>query len=309
MGEKTLNWPVSRLVMVRPAAFGYNPENADNTFAQGLSGNFQAMALQEFERLLFQLQQMGLKVLVLEDSSQSPDAVFPNNWCSLHPDGRLIFYPMKALSRRREVQPGLVELLKEEGFAVGRVLDWTGWAEEGLFLEGTGSLVLDPVHHKAYATLSERTAFEAVERFAQAMGYEAVCFHSLLPSADGMATPAYHTNVLMTVGQGFVLWCPEALPLQADRERLAAHFAADGLQAIALSLAQVQAFAGNMLQVTTAVGPCLLMSHTAYSSLLPEQLKQLKALTPIQAFAIPTIEQIGGGSLRCMLLENPLPQA
>lgn len=300
-------WPVSCLMMLRPAAFGFNPENTDNAFAQCLEGDFQEMALKEFERVLFQLQRLGLEVLVLDDCSLSPDAVFLNNWCSLHADGTLLFYPMKSPLRRSEIQRDLPERLAQARFEVRSVVDWSDWSEHGQYLEGTGSLVQDPLHHKVYAALSERTDMEAVQRFAEQFNYEPICFHSLLP-AQPEALPAYHTNVLLAIGQGFVLWCPAALPLEADQECLKRHFEADQLERIELTLDQIAAFAGNMLQVQTESGPCLLMSHTAYQSLRPDQLNQIKAYTAIQAMSIPTIEQIGGGSLRCMLLENALPR-
>ncbi len=301
------SWPVSSLIMLRPQAFGFNPENNDNSFAQDIEGDFQAMALQEFERVLFQLQRLGLEVLVLDDCSLSPDALFLNNWCSLHANGEVIYYPMKSPLRRQELQRDLPQRLAQARFDVRQVLDWSDWAERGKYLEGTGSMVLDPINHKVYAAISERTDLQAVKQFASHFNYEAVCFHSLLPG-EPEAMPAYHTNVLMAIGQGFVLWCPEALPLEADRQRLKEHFQADQMQAIALSLEQIAAFAGNMLQVRTPSGVCLLMSHLAYQSLRPEQVQEIKELTTIQAFSIPTIEQVGGGSLRCMLLENALPR-
>lgn len=300
-------WPVSRLILLRPAAFGFNPENRDNHFAQQLAGDFQERALKEFERVLLQLRELGLDVLVLDDQSHSPDAVFLNNWCSLHADGQMVLYPMKSPLRRGELQRDLPQQLARAGFDVKGLVDWSDWVEQGQFLEGTGSLVLDPLHHKVYAALSERTDIAGVQHFARHFDYEAICFQTLLP-AQNEALPAYHTNVVLAMGLGFVFWCPGALPLAAERDCLKRHFEMDDLERIELTLAQIAAFAGNVLQVQTPSGPCLLMSETACQSLEPEQIQQIEAYTAIQALAIPTIEQIGGGSLRCMLLENALPR-
>lgn len=317
-------WPVSSLIMVRPAQFGFNAENTDNAFAQSPADLAQSsgqdasqdavphrvhtMALQEFHSVCVQLEQLGLELQVFDDLSQSPDAVFPNNWCSLHAEGQLFLYPMKSPLRRSEVRPDFAQELKARGFNIGKIYDWSGRAEKKQFLEGTGSLVLDSLHRVAYMARSERSQIELAKLFCAEMGYELLAFHSLLPPtlASRSAQPAYHTNVLMGIGLGFVLWCPEAMPLLEDRERLQARFARHKQTAIALNLAQIQAFAGNMLQVQPPQGPCLLMSQSAYLSLSAAQIEQLKTFTQLHAFAIPTIEKVGGGSLRCMLLENPL---
>lgn len=302
-------WPVSRLIMIRPAQFGFNAENTDNGFAQNPNHSVHATALQEFDAVCLQLKRLGLDLLVLADQSQSPDAVFPNNWCSLHAEGKLFLYPMKSPLRRSEVRPDFAQELKAQGFRIESSHDWSPCAEQGEFLEGTGSLVLDPLHRVAYLGLSERSHLGLAERFCSEMNYTLLAFHSLLPStsAKGSAQPAYHTNVLMGIGLGFVLWCPDAIPSLKDRARLLAQFGSDGLTPMALSLEQIQAFAGNMLQVQTPTGPCLLMSQSAHQSLATATIQQLKTFTQIAVFSIPTLEKVGGGSIRCMLLENPLP--
>ncbi|MGE3727022.1 MAG: arginine deiminase-related protein [Candidatus Sericytochromatia bacterium] len=299
----------SALLMVRPQLFGYNPENADNTFArQGDHGAHQA-ALAEFDALAEGLRALGLQVCVLRDSSGSPDAIFPNNWFSTHADGRLVYYPMKAPSRRREVRLDLPERLRQWGFEVKQVLDWSGLAEAGLFLEGTGSLVLDQARRLAYAALSERCDASLVTRWAEILGYTAFCFEPCrLPGPDGQHQPVYHTNVLMAQGQGFLVWAPEGFAQAEVAQQLRQKWADSDQFSLELSLSQVQAFAGNLLQVQTPSGPCLLMSQTAKEALLPSQISQLETFTAIKAFAIPTIERVGGGSLRCMLAELFLPK-
>ena len=303
------SWPVTRLILVRPAQFGFNPENTDNGFAHKPVATVQMLALQEFDAVCLQLEHLGLDLWVLADQSQSPDAIFPNNWCSLHADGKVFFYPMKSPLRRSEVRPGFVQELTAQGLQVENSYDWSGWAERDRYLEGTGSMVLDPLHRVAYVGISERSDLHLAKQFCDEMAYELLAFHSQVPStaSRGSVQAAYHTNVLMSIGLGFVIWCPEALPFLEERERLLARFQQDELTPIALSIAQVQAFAGNMLQVQTPQGPCLLMSQSAYESLTPAQIQQLKTFTRLHSFAIPTLEKVGGGSIRCMILENPLP--
>ncbi len=293
------------LMMVRPAHFGYNPENADNTFSQSQApADVLALAQREFDGVVSTLQQLGLKLVVLDDLSQSPDAVFPNNWVSLHPDGTIMFYPMKSPLRRSELRRDLPELLADEGYWSENLIDWSALAEAGHYLEGTGSLVLDHVHKKAYAALSERTHLHLLRRWCGKFGYTPVSFSPLaLPGHDGREHPIYHTNVLITIGKGFALWSPEAVLSDDECEEIQASLDQDQLESIHLSLDQVRAFAGNMLQVQTPSGLCLLMSQTAREALQPQQVARLKRYTALQACAIPTIERIGGGSLRCMLTE------
>ncbi|PKL76467.1 MAG: amidinotransferase [Candidatus Melainabacteria bacterium HGW-Melainabacteria-1] len=294
------------LLMVRPAGFGYNAENADNTFSQTDQRDpqtLQNLALDEFEALINGLDALGLDLLILEDLSDSPDAVFPNNWFSHHPDGSLVLYPLKSPLRRGELRPELPELLEMAGYPVTRVLDFSALAEQGHFLEGTGSLVLDHGRQRAYVALSERSDPAVLKRWAQETGYTPFSFTPInLPGTDGQSHPVYHSNVLLALGAGFALWCPQALPDLAEREQLAQALSQDR-ELIALSLPQVQAFAGNMLQVQTPQGPCLLMSQCARLALLPDQLDRIEHYTALADFAIPTIEAIGGGSLRCMLAE------
>lgn len=293
-------WPVSALLLVRPARFGYNPENADNVF--GRPGEAQG-ARQEFEAVLAGLRALGMRLLVLDDTSASPDAIFPNNWFSTHPDGTLFLYPMKAPSRRTEVRSDLRERLAEAGFETRRIIDLTPLTDEHLFLEGTGSLVLDPLHQRAYAALSERCHPEALQRWASLSGYTPVPYTPIaLKGPDGSSHPIYHTNVLQTIGPDYALWCPEAIKDEAERAQVQSLLSQDR-RLIELSLAQVMAFAGNMLAVTTPSGPCLLMSQSARESLSQAQVEALSPLTRLASFPIPTIERIGGGSLRCMLGE------
>lgn len=292
----------SALLMVRPARFGYNSQITDNSFSRADRPYDPAAAVAEFEGVVTALTGLGLKLLVLDDRSASPDAVFPNNWFSLQPDGTLFLYPMTAPSRRTEVRPDIPERLKAFGCKVGQVIDWSGKADQNLFLEGTGSLVLDHVHKVAYAALSERTDPALVRQWCALTGYTPVCFEPVaLPGPDGKAHRIYHTNVLMAIGEGFAVLCPEAI--SSGGEAVLERLRSDDLEIIELSLAQLMAFAGNMLQVMSAQGPCLLMSESARLSLSADQLARLRRHTRLAAMPIPTLEAIGGGSLRCMLAE------
>lgn len=299
------------LLLVRPQHFAYNPENSDNTFGQALApADLAQQVEQEWLRVVSGLVSLGLTLHLLDDLSSSPDAVFPNNWFSTHADGSLVLYPMKAPSRRREVRSDLVAQLQSWGYRLERVLDWQAEAERGRFLEGTGCLVLNAATRRAYVARSERSHLGLLAAWGHALNYQIQAFEPIaLPGADGTPHPIYHTNVLMAVGQGFVLWCPEAMPHPQERQALMRCFAEDSLEPLALSLAQVQAFAGNMLQVRTPDGPCLLMSQRAADSLTSTQIQALERHTALKAFAIPWIETVGGGSLRCLLAEILLPAA
>lgn len=291
----------STLLMLRPRHFGYNPENADNTFARP-AREVASAALAEFDAVVARLRTAGVRLLVLADASSSPDAVFPNNWFSLLPDGRLLLYPMKAPSRRTELRPQLALELQAHGSRVEAVLDLSSAAEQGRFLEGTGSLVLDHDRRLAFAALSERTDAGLLARWAELTGYrvEAAAARSLI-GADGRRHPVYHSNVLLALGEGFALFCPEALAEPEAAEHWQRRLAPREL--IRLTMAQLRAFAGNMLQVQSAAGPLLLMSETARAALTSAQLERLSAHTRWLSCELPTIEAVGGGSLRCMLAE------
>ena len=295
------------LLLVRPRHFGYNPENADNTFArpraQSLAGAVVGRALAEFDALVARLQALGLSLLVLDDDSASPDAIFPNNWFSLLPDGRLMLYPMKAPSRRSEVRPGFAAELRAAGYPVSESVDWSHLAAEGLYLEGTGSLVLDHARQVAYAALSERTDSSLLARWAELTGYRVLSFvPRALPGPKGSSHPIYHTNVLLALGAGFALFCPQALADPTAAASILAELASDR-EVILLSLEQLLAFAGNMLQIRTPSGPCLLMSRSAHAALSPSQRDTLARYTRLEPLSVPTIEAVGGGSVRCMLGE------
>lgn len=306
----------SAVLMIRPAAFDYNPETAATNSMQrrateppALSNNELAQA--EFHQLVLALQSEGVIVCVVDDTPApaKPDAVFPNNWVSFHADGTVVLYPMHAESRRRERRREVIDAVAEQsGYRVTRILDLTHHEHEGRCLEGTGSLVLDHTNRVAYASLSPRTHREVVDEWARELGYEAVVFEAL----DRAGQPIYHTNVLMCIGQRAVVVGTGAM-VPADRGRVLERLQATGREIIEIGLDEIERFAGNMLELATwdeALGDCrvLVMSASARRALKPESFARLSACTDaVLAAPIPTIEMLGGGSVRCMLAEVFLP--
>jgi len=295
----------SKIFLVRPSGFGYNPETAATNAFQRPSpddpGAVSFRALEEFDLLAEGLLAKGIEVIVSEDSRrlETPDSVFPNNWFSTHPDGTLVLYPMEAAARRRERLSRHLAVIRDAAATSG-VIDLTIYEGEGRFLEGTGSLVLDNEARVAYACLSSRTDEVLVRQWAGLMGYSAEIFRAYGP--DG--TPVYHTNVVMCVGDGFAVVCAEAITDAAERDSVKRSLSEAGKEVIEILSAQMSAFAGNAIQLQDRDGGKLLvMSETARSSLDDAQIGAIAAHTAIASFAIPTIEACGGGSVRCMIAE------
>lgn len=301
------------VLMVRPVAFRGNPETAGSNRFQRRPGTVapdaeQAAALREFDGLVAALREVGVEVIVEADTPEphTPDSIFPNNWLSLHADGRAVLYPMMAPSRRGERRLDVVErLASEHGFRVSEILDLSAHEAEGRFLEGTGSLVLDRTHRVAYACLSPRTDLDLLGEFGQRLGYELVAFDAT--DADGV--PIYHTNVMMAIGDGFAVVCAEAIADEEQRRAVLRRLADSGHEVVEISRAQMAAFAGNMLALESADGTQLLaMSARAEAGLTAEQRETLGRHARIVAAPIDSIEDSAGGSVRCMLAEIHLPR-
>jgi hypothetical protein len=298
--------------MVRPASFGFNPQTAaSNAFQQAPASaaeiEARELALDEFDGAVKALRRAGVQVLVVPDTPRpaKPDAIFPNNWVSFHGDGTVVLYPMLAPNRRWERREEVLEqVAREGGFRVVRTIDLTHREAEGKFLEGTGSLVLDRPHRVAYASLSPRTDLDVLGEFAQLLDYELVTFES----RDGAGRPIYHTNVVMAIGTRFAVVCGEAIDLPLHRDAVFNRLRAAGHDIIDISLQQMQEFAGNMLELSTAGGHVIALSTTAWRSLEPAQRRTLESHASVIPVAIPTIERIGGGGVRCMLAEIHLPK-
>lgn len=301
------------VMMIRPARFRSNPETAASNAFQDTSAlpdqRAQEAALREFEGAVKSLQTAGVDVCVMEDEPEPlrPDAIFPNNWITTHPDGTVVLYPMLAESRRTEVRPGLVDALRSQyGFAARRVLDLTAWVQQGKFLEGTGSMVLDHFARVAYACNSPRTDRAVLEAFCAELDYEPVMFDAV----DAEGIPVYHTNVMMWIGTKLAGVCLEAIPDAGQRALLRERLAASGRDILELSQQQVLAYAGNMLELRTRDGASVMaMSASAHGALTAPQLEIIHGhATPVAA-DIASIEVCAGGSLRCMLAEVFLPRA
>lgn len=305
------NQTTSNILMVRPANFGFNEETAASNAFQSTSEDLsnekaQRLAQNEFDAFVKNLQGMGVNVIVVEDtqSPRKPDAVFPNNWVTFHSDGTVITYPMLSKARRLERREDVLESLAEN-FRIDRRIAFEPMEKADLILEGTGSLILDRVNKLAYACYSPRTDRVLLESFCKSMGYEAVGFTSV----DGEGRQIYHTNVMMALGETFVVICLDSVRDGAERKMLEGKFVETKKEIIEISYEQMMQFAGNMLQVRSQKGdPILVMSEAAYQSLNQEQIKSLESHTKILHQPIPTIETLGGGSVRCMMAEVFLPK-
>lgn len=298
------------MLMIRPARFGANPETAaSNRFQQndGADGGTAGAAAREFDGLVRALTDAGIEVHAVPDSPDppKPDACFPNNWVSFHADGSVVLYPMMAPSRRTERRAEPIAVLEAAGFRVTRTIDLSGWEARGEFLEGTGSLVLDRCHRTAYACRSPRTTAAALADFAERLRYRIIAF-----DATGAADePAYHTNVMMAIGEGFAVVCPESIPDAAERAQVLSELAHAGHAPITIGTVEMLGFAGNLLALRARDGSQVIaMSDTAWNSLTPASRRALEAHGRIVTAAIPTIERHGGGSVRCMIAEVFLPR-
>jgi hypothetical protein len=295
--------------MVRPACFGRNNETAaSNEFQNSgeLGSDIQGRALREFDALVSVLRAAGVQVLTMDDtlSPRKPDAIFPNNWFSTHADGTLVLYPMLAPNRRLERREAdLSAALHGAGFRIDRIVDLSYREAEGKFLEGTGSVVLDRPQRIAYACLSPRTDMDVLAEFSQRLDYELVTFEAQGPRG----LPVYHTNVMLALGPGFAVLCAEALPRAVQRAAVAASLSQGGHEVIEIASTQMAEFAGNLISLEANDGPAIALSARAWSSLDTVQRAAIARCGRVITAEIPTIENVGGGSLRCMLAENFLP--
>lgn len=290
------------VVMVRPHQFTPNPETeADNGFqsavACGASPHIRQAAYDEVTHAAARLQAEGVTVHLVDDTGErdTPDSVFPNNWFSTHPGGHVAMYPMYSPNRRRERRWDVMELLKAR-YRVQDVIDYSGLEPDGLFLEGTGAMVLDHLERVAYTARSNRAHPVALERFCTHFNYEPMVFDT----ADAAGQPVYHTNVLMCVATDFAL---VGLALMKDPRRAAEvreRLAASGRDVLDLSADQIAHFAGNALELSTPSGRLLALSARAMAALRPEQVAVIERSARLVPLAVPTIE-LAGGSVRCML--------
>lgn len=265
------------------------------------------MALTEFEAVRAKLEQEGVTCVVLDDQPEParPDAIFPNNWMSCHSDGTMVLYPMATAARRLERRPeAAVELLRGHGLDVRRTVDLSGHEVHGRFLEGTGSLVLDRPNRRAYAALGPRTHESVIAAFDAELGFDTLRFSA----ADRHGLPIYHTNVLLSLGARFAILCGEAVA-PTDRHRLIETIEASDRILVDVSFDQMERFACNALELKSHTGqPLIALSSAALAAFTPDQRRTLESFASLVDVAIPTIERVGGGSVRCMIAEVPLPR-
>ena len=298
----------STILMVRPVSFGFNEQTAGSNAFQVRTVeqlDVQQKALVEFDAFVDKLQTNGIDVIVIDDTPQphTPDSIFPNNWVSFHEDGKVFLYPMQAKNRRLERRADVIDLLKQQ-FNISEVDDLSHFEQQSRFLEGTGSMVLDRQNKIAYACLSPRTDIEVMNAFCEKSGYSPVYFHSV----DGNGTAIYHTNVLMCIGGKFVVICLDTVRDKQEKAALRDMFKQTGKELIEITLSQMNAFAGNMLELVNDKGEHLLvMSARAYQALTQVQIEKLQAYCRLVYSDLTVIENNGGGSARCMMAEICLP--
>jgi hypothetical protein len=299
------------VLMIRPAHFGSNIETAGSNFFQRASAatlDTAARACREVDSLALALAGAGVRVHQFAGQRRSPlpDEVFPNNWLSLHADGTAVLYPLLAENRRRERRPELLTALREQhGYRIDRVVDLTHLEARGAFLEGTGSLALDRARRVAYACLSPRTHATALAEFGRALDYEMLPFAAV----DRAGRPIYHTNVLLSVGTHFAALCTSAIADQSERREIIGRLERSGREVVDLSFDQLEAFAGNLLELRGRSGAVIALSAAALASLSGTARSTLERCGQLVTADIATIEHVGGGSVRCMLAEVPLPQS
>ena len=296
------------VLLVRPASFGFHAEAAQsNAFARAASDpDLQKNVLREFDGLAARLTYAGIEVLVLEDrpKPQKPDAIFPNNWVSFHADGTMVLYPMATKARRleRDVE-GLKALLAASGFDIRNVIDLSFHERQGHYLEGTGSLILDRPERRAYASASPRTDAHVIADFDDRLDYSTLLFEA----HDRSGKPIYHTNVLLSLGTDFAVLCSETVP-EESRKVLIDELGASGRTVIEVDFEQLRRFACNLIELQGRDGPVIALSAAALDSFRPDQLRALERYGALLDAPIPTIEAVGGGSVRCMIADVHLPR-
>lgn len=295
----------SSILMIRPAAFAFNEQTSGNNFFQlNLSverKQLQRDAVREFDNMVQTLRDCRIDVLVVEDTIEplKPDAIFPNNWISTSPTGAICIFPMFAPNRRYEKRNDILQILNEK-FTIKDVQDWSEYEKEGRYLEGTGSMIMDYDNKMIYAAISERTNVQVLEKFASVNDCQAIVFIA----TDKNGNHIYHTNVMMTLGDSFSVLCEESIDEEWELIAVRQILESTEHNIIPISREQMHCFAGNMQQLQNDKGEkILVLSETAYNSLRVEQKKMLEAYSQLLPISIPTIEKVGGGSVRCMIAE------
>lgn len=300
------------VLMIEPSNFGYNAETAKNNYFQTntTSSNTQNKALKEFNDFVGKLRAKKINVITVKDNAETytPDSIFPNNWVSFDAAGNAFLYPMFAENRRLERRNEVLEAVENAGFLLNNIIDLSETETEGKFLEGTGSMIFDHDYKIAYGSVSLRLDEDLFKKYCEKIAYEPVVFHSF-QTANNERLPIYHTNVMMCVGEKFVVICLDCIDAEIEREKVIEVIKSSDKELIEISETQMQQFAGNMLQVkNTENEDFLIMSQTAFKSLVPKQIEVIEKYCEIIYADLETIETNGGGSARCMLAEVFLPK-
>ena len=298
------------ILMIRPINFRMNEQTAVNNYYQKVLDNLlpatvNAKAQQEFDDYVEKLQSVGINVVVISDTSDAdtPDSIFPNNWISFHENGTVALYPMFAENRRLERREDVLDILEEKGFEIESVIDYSSAEEEDYFLEGTGSLLLDRVNRKAYCALSPRADEDLFIEFCEDFEYTPVIF-TAKQTVNGERKEIYHTNVMMCLAETFAVICLASIDDKKEKKNVLKHLKEDKKEVIELTEAQVNSFAGNMLQVKGVNDELfIIMSTAAYDSLTKSQILRIEKHCKIISSSLDTIEACGGGSARCMMAE------
>lgn len=308
-----MNQITNTLLMIRPVAFRMNEQTAINNFFQEdiaeKNANINTQAQAEFDAFVAKLREVGVTVIVEHDDikQDTPDSIFPNNWVSFHQDGTVALYPMFAENRRNERRMEVFRRLESEGFEIKQFMDYTEAEEEELFLEGTGSLLLDRVNKVAYCALSPRADETLFIEFCEDFEYDPVLF-TANQTVDEKRLPIYHTNVMMCLAENFCVICLDSIDDTAEKKQVVKKLKETNKEIIAITEAQMHQFAGNMLQVQGTDHKYLVMSSAAHKSLTKDQITAIEKYSPILSSNLETIETCGGGSARCMMAEVFLPK-
>ena len=291
--------------MIRPSSFGYNEDTSKDNFFQSKVDNMndneiQLAAIHEFENMCSILRENGINIIVCENEKNKnlSDDVFPNNWISFHKD-KYVIHSMYAESRRKEKNISFIETLNNNGFNYSLLNDYTKYEESDVFLQGTGSVVLDRKNKVAYCAISKRSDFNLFEKFCKDIGYSPITF----TSCDSNGGIVYHTNVMMSIGDDFVLVCLDSITEKVERKRVKDSIEKTGKNIIEIDLNQMECFAGNLLQLGVKGNKIVVISQLAFDSLSSNQKKILSSESKIVNISIPVIQKCGGGSVRCMIAE------
>jgi len=296
--------------MIRPSSFRSNSETAVNNYFQKLENNklstdfILKKTLTEFDDLVEKIKFYGFKVHVFQDDliKDTPDSIFPNNWVTFHDKKRIAIYPMYAKNRRLERNENVIKYLENKNLVFDNIIDYSSAESDGLFLEGTGSMVLDRLNRKAYCSISERTNEKLVYEFCEDFDYMPIVFKSF-HNFNNNRMPIYHTNVMMCIASHYAIICLESIDNKIHKKNIYQSLNDDNKEIIEITEKQLESFSGNMIELVNEKGSYLFMSETAYKSLNKNQISQIEKFSKLVYSKVDTIERCGGGSVRCMIAE------